>query len=322
VTAAIVVEVYAPEPAPDQLSTLIAACSRAAQPNECVTSDMKTGEPPLGVAIVHREGDHARIELGLRGTAQAEWSIRDLSFQPDDDELERYRAIGFAIGTLVARQFEPPPSPEPSVDDRATDSRVRKPPSSPAPPPRVEPPPSETKLEDTPRPPRRALRSTWLELHGTGGLALVPGPPALGGVLRAASELVPGGLFAVVETSYAERVGAPELHARFLDAALGLGQPLLQLRSLNWDVRLSFAVERLAVTAFDGSRQESALRWKPRIAASTFAHVPVSASIALSAGIGTSLDSKQSVIYVGDSQVAETPTFGFNGYIGVRVRLR
>src|SRR5215207_2215536 len=115
VPAAIVVEVYAPQPRPQELAVLISACSRAAAPNECITAEMRPADSPLGVAIVRREGDRARIELGLRGVVSAEWSTRDLVFQPGDDELERYRAIGFAIGTLVAREMEPPEPPPPPV---------------------------------------------------------------------------------------------------------------------------------------------------------------------------------------------------------------
>ena len=126
--APVVVEVYAPQPSTAELAVLLAACSRAATPHDCISSDNKSPDPPLGVAIVRRDGDHARIELGLRSVVNAEWSTRDLVFQPGDDELERYRAIGFAIGTLVAREIEPPLPPPVSA---------RKPP---APPPWVESP--------------------------------------------------------------------------------------------------------------------------------------------------------------------------------------
>ena len=59
---------------------LIAACTRAAAPNECITSDVRSSESPLGVAIVRRDGERARIELGLRGTVRSDWSTRDLVF--------------------------------------------------------------------------------------------------------------------------------------------------------------------------------------------------------------------------------------------------
>src|SRR5262249_180909 len=154
--------------------------------------DVKSQEPPLGVAIVHRDGDRARIELGLRSSQASEWSSRDLVFKPGDDELERYRALGFAIGTLVARQTEP---------------AAPAPPEAPAPPPPSSPPPPAAvpaKVPPPPRPrPERRARATWLDLSGSVGLGLIPGPPRVGSSLRAATELVPSGLFAVAETSYA-----------------------------------------------------------------------------------------------------------------------
>ncbi|HYQ17585.1 MAG TPA: hypothetical protein VEQ58_17550, partial [Polyangiaceae bacterium] len=174
----IVVEVYAPPPRPAELTALIAACTRAAAPNECVSSDAKSVDAPLGVAIVRRDGERARIELGMRTAPSAAWSTQDLIFQSGDDELERYRAIGFAIGTLVARQAEPEPAPKAAEPAPPLPPPLVAPTSEPAP--RVESPKTE------PAPTRRGSRSAWLDAGGNVGLGLVPGPPRAGGTLRAA----------------------------------------------------------------------------------------------------------------------------------------
>lgn len=314
--APIVVEVSAPEPRPSELAALIGACTRAATPNECITSDVKSSEPPLGVAIVRREGDRARVELGLRGTTRSEWSTRDLVFQPGDDELERYRAIGFAIGTLVAKQVEPPPPPAPS-------STVDAPPPPPSPPPsspvssKTEPP--KPAVPAAPPPPR----ATWLEVGGNVGLGLIPGPPRVGAAFRTASELKPGGLFAVLETSYAERVGEPSLRVRWLGMALGVGHPLTSgLRTLGVDVRLTFALERLSLTARDGERSAGDTRWKPGVAAGIDAHWDVRPPFSLLIGASTFVDPSHTVVLVGGEQVGETPALGLGGFLGLRLLLR
>ncbi|RYZ01528.1 MAG: hypothetical protein EOO73_35290 [Myxococcales bacterium] len=308
--APIVVEVYAPQPSVQELSVLIAACRRAAAPNECASSDAKTTEPPLGVAIVRREGDRAHIELGLRGVASAEWSTRDLVFQPGDDELERYRAIGFAVGTLVARQTEPPAAEAPE------------PPSEP---PSVPPTPIKPELaapEAAPAAPARPLRSTWVDVAGQVGLGLIPGPPRVGAAFRAASELAPRGLFAVAELGYAERPGEPTLRARWLHLSLGVGHPLSQLRSLGVDVRLALALERLAVTAVDGGRSQGEARWKPGAVAAVDGRWDFAPPVGLLLSAATFIDPERTFIRSGGQPAGETPALGLSGYVGFRLRLR
>ncbi len=311
--APIIVEVYAPQPSSQELSVLLAACRRAAAPNECVSSDVKTSEPPLGVAIVRRDGDRARIELGLRAAVSAEWSTRDLVFQPGDDELERYRAIGFAVGTLVARQVEPQaaeaPAPQPAVESPA-----------PRPEPSAPPPlPAERSEKTAPSPPR----GTWVDVAGQVGLGLIPGPPRAGGGFRAASELVPRGFFGVAELGYAERLGGEgSLRARWLSVSLGVGHPLSQLRSLGVDVRLALALERLAVTSQDGESSQGDSRWKPGIVAAIDGLWDVAPPVGIVLSAATFIDPERTVIKSRGEVVGETTALGLNGYVGLRLRLR
>ncbi len=309
--APIVVEVYSPPPQPQELAVLIAACSRAAAPNECITSDMRSGESPLGVAIVRREGERARIELGLRGTSRADWSTRDLVFQPGDDELERYRAIGFAIGTLVARRTEPPAPPTPA-------EKKSPPPSEPV---RTAPvsQPSEAPAPEAPR-----TRATWLELAGSVGMGVIPGPPRYGATFRAASEIVPGKLFGTAETSYSQQGKAGDaLRVRWLSLALGVGHPLVpQLHSLGVEARLQLVVERLSFTAVDEGQTDAAVRWKPGISAALDAHWQAAPPVGFVASALAHLDPARTVVRSGGTQVGETPALAVAGFVGVRLKLR
>lgn len=310
--APIVVEVYAPQPSAQELGALIAACRRAAAPNECVSSDVKTSEPPLGVAIVRREGDRARIELGLRGGPSAEWSTRDLVFQPGDDELERYRAIGFAVGTLVARQVAP------AVAETETETAPSEP--EPSPPPSVVAPP--TSLPPPPTVVSGPLRSTWVDVAGQAGLGLIPGPPRAGGAFRTASELAPRGLFAVAELGYSERLGGSTLRARWLHVSVGVGHPLSRLRSLSVEVRLALALERLAVTAVEGQRSQADSRWKAGAVAAIDGHWEFAPPVGLLLSAATFIDPKRTLIRSGGEVAGETPALGLGGYLGLRLRLR
>jgi hypothetical protein len=323
VPSPIVVEVYAPQPRPQELAVLIAACSRAAAPNECITSDVKSAEPPLGVAIVRREGERARIEVGLRGVVSADWSTRDLIFQPGDDELERCRAIGFAIGTLVARQVEPPapppPEPKPKPPPDAAEPSVR--PAKSAPSARRSREPERPSLP-APRVEARA-RSTWLDFSGGLGLGLIPGPPRVGGVLRAGSELSPAGFFGSAEIGYAERAGDPQLRVRWLNMALGLGHPLApRLRAIGIDLRLLVALERVSFTAVDGERSDSAARWKPGLAGAIDGHWDATPALGLVVSVATQVAPARTVIRTGGNQAGETPGLGLSGFIGLRLKLK
>ena len=309
--APIVVEVYAPQPRPQELAVLLAACSRAAAPNDCIASDVKTSDAPLGVAIVRRDGDRARIELGLRALVSAEWSTRDLVFQAGDDELERYRAIGFAIGTLVKRQVEPAPSappPEESAPPVAKD---------------VEPKPAPPERPRRSVPPPRRLRATWLDIAGSVGLGLIPGAPRAGGSLRAASELVPRGFFGVAETGYAERSADPNLRVRWLSMGLGLGHPLApDLRSVGIDVRLLVVLEHMSLTAVEGQRSAGAARWKPGVTVAIDGHWDFAPPVALVLSAASFIDPERTVVRTGGQDAGETPALGLSGFCGLRLKLR
>jgi len=310
--APVVVEVYAPQPSTQELAVLLAACSRAAAPHDCISSDLKSADAPLGVAIVRRDGDRARIELGLRSVVSAEWSTRDLVFQPGDDELERYRAIGFAIGTLVARQAEPPP-PAPA------ESAPQPAPPPPSVVPLTPPPVRERPVGPAPDQPRAA----WIDAAGSVGLGLIPGPPRAGGTMRAALELVPRGAFGVAEGGYTERNGDPNLRVRWLSVALGVGHPLApNLRSLGVDVRVLFVVERMSLTAQAMSGVQDALRWKPGVTAAIDGHWDFSPPVGLVVSAATFIDPERTVIHVAGDEAGETPALGLSGFLGVRLKLR
>jgi hypothetical protein len=313
VPAPVVVEVYAPQPSTQELSVLLAACSRAATPHECVDAESKGSEPPLGVAIIRREGDRARIELGLRSVVTAQWLTRDLVFQPGDDELERYRAIGFAIGTLVARERETEPASSPAPDAPAT-----------AEPPLSASPRPPAKAPERPAPPARTQRrAAWVDAAGSLGLGLVPGPPRAGGSLRAALELVPHGAFGVVEGGYAERSGEPSLRVRWLTAALGVGHPLApHLRSLGVDVRLLLVLEHISFKARVGSASEDAARWKPGVSAAIDGHWDFAPPVGIVVSAATFIDPKRTEVNVGGDQAGETPGLGLSGFVGLRLKLR
>jgi hypothetical protein len=148
--ALIVIEIAAPKVSESALSVLVAACSRAARDAECVLARNASDEQPAAVAIVTLQSeDKIRVEVGVRQGDHDSWRTKDFAFLAADESMDRWRAVGFAIGTLAES------NPAPGQD---TSERVPPPAAMPAQPPRSTPssttpsstPPSSTPPSSTP----------------------------------------------------------------------------------------------------------------------------------------------------------------------------
>lgn len=289
---------------------LTAACSRAAAPIECVT-DARGEDAPLGVAIIRRDGDRARIEVGLRGDAGPEWTTRELDFQPGDDETERLRALGFAIGTLIGERREvSDPEPQPAAPPRASSPRAQL---------KVVPKPPQPSSLVTRPPPRRL----WFDAAAQLGLGLVPGPARTGALLRAGLEFAPGAMFAVAETGYSARLAQGAVSARWWTLAAGVGHPVGETSErFGLELRGELLLEHLRIGAHSDERSDVAERWKPALAAALDARLLLSSPVSALFSASAVFDPRRSVVRVSGADVAETPTLGLNGFLGLRVHAR
>jgi hypothetical protein len=236
--APIVVDVGIADPQHELASALIDACSQAAAGagTDCrLVRDAPNG-PYSAIAIVTwEEGDRARVEVGLRREPTSEWRTRELTFQAADAEIERYRSVGFVIGTVAT-----------AAHDEATAAPREKeaPPPSPAPvlvPPPVEVSHPAAKAQPAPSAPPR--RYGWLGIVGTIGGGLDHGGPRYGGQLWLGVRVVPH-LAALVSGGASVRPrDASGLSARWLDGAVGLGVSAGAASSLHADLRAQCLVE-------------------------------------------------------------------------------
>jgi hypothetical protein len=109
----IVIEIAAPKVSESALSVLVSACSRAARDAECVLARNSNDAQPAAVAIVTLQSeDKIRVEVGVRKGAHDSWRTKDFAFLASDEMMDRWRAVGFAIGTLA--ESNPPPEQETS----------------------------------------------------------------------------------------------------------------------------------------------------------------------------------------------------------------
>ncbi len=245
--APIVVDVGVAEPQRELASALLDACSQAAAGAgaECrLVRDAPNG-PYTAIAIVTwEEGDRARVEVGLRRVPASEWRTRELTFQTADADVERYRSVGFVIGTLAtaardegaapskgaapagdgaapngANAPSSPPAKDSSPKKGVEATPLERPKSEPAP----EGPPPEAPVPEGPSTPRVPRQYGWLGVVGTLGGGLDHGAPRYGGRAWLGVRVLPHvALLATGGTSWRAR-DAKGLAARWYEAGLGFG---------------------------------------------------------------------------------------------------
>jgi len=233
--APVVIDMGIAEPTEVMVASMIEACTKAVGDGECHLVRSAPQGQYRAIAILTWEGpDKVRIEVGLRRDEGTEWRTRALSFQPEDVELERFRSVGFVVGTLATEEEQQAPEP------------VVAPPPPPPPAPRAAPPPPTPPPVPSPRP-LRPMSSVGLV--GTMGGALDEGAPRYGAALR-------GRLGISSFIGVAASVGASvrpedqrELSLRFLDAGLGLAFVLYRPEPLGAELGVEAVLESFRASA-------------------------------------------------------------------------
>jgi len=241
--APVVIDMGVAEPAEALIASMVEACTKAVGDGQCHLVREAPQGPYRAIAILTWDGpDKVRIEVGLRRDDGTEWRTRSLSFQTEDVELERYRSVGFVVGTLATEEIDAPPPP----------------PAEPSPPPvpvkRVAPPPSPS----PPAPPSPAARPvSSIGLVGTLGGALDQGGPRYGATLRGRIGFASWiGVAASVGGSVRPRDDR-ELALRFLDAGLGLAFVLHRPHPVGAELDIEAVLESFRADA-EASGQSAA----------------------------------------------------------------
>jgi len=237
-------------PSKDQalVQMLLDACSRAASPVKCVSAEsVDTGSvSALALVVWFSESEGVRIQVGAkRGEQKGDWVSRQISFDADDQERERWTTAGFVVGTLAERFLDVPatkPEPVAETDAAAPAAPVAAP----------EPSPPEPEPEPEPEPASRAPARLDLEMAALVGPVLDQGPWRVGGMLGLAYQ---GRGWPVFLYSAARQSWRPEdagVALRVTEGEAGGGVALGS--GAHWAVkaRAAFAFERL-YARFDGS---------------------------------------------------------------------
>jgi hypothetical protein len=311
--ALIVIEISAPKVSDDALAVLVSSCTRAARGAECVLAKNAADASPSAVAIVSLQTeDKMRVEVGVRQGDHDSWRTKDFSFLAADESMDRWRAVGFAIGTLAESNAVPSPA-----------APTAAPPPPPPPPPPSPPPPSP------PVPPAQkpapGLR-VFVAAVGLFGPGLDRGPARLGSKLGI--ELAPPRLpfYFSFDGSASTRVARGEQGAtvRWFDVSAGPGLALLgSLNHSGLQLGATLLAERFDASAstLDG-RSESQARWLFGVEGALGGRVEVAPDLFLVADLDAARLSGTTEVKVLGLLDGTAPTFRYLGSFGLRVRLR
>jgi hypothetical protein len=299
----VVIDVGVVDPPRELTSVLVEACNRAAAETECHLMREAPEGPYAAIAIITWDAeDRVRIEVGLRRETGAEWRSREIAFQKADLDTERYRSVGFVIGTLATSTVDPesgetepaPPEPEP-------------PPPAP-PPPLVAPKP-------TPKPPRAPTRSRgFVGLSGGVGAGLDQGAPRFGGNLRAGFRVIPR-LSLLVSAGASLRPRDDQgLLLSWLDAGLGVGYSLGAPSATHLELRLEFLAEHFSADA-ETARARTLVAARPGLDGV----IMVSELVGITAGVEGTLRSSVTHLSVNDVDAGQTLRFEPGAALGVRL---
>jgi hypothetical protein len=252
--APVVIDLGVADAPRESIQVLVDACTQAAAETQCHLVREAPEGPYAAIAIVTWEAnDRIRIEVGVRRAEGAAWRSRELSFQPGDVEIERYRSVGFVIGTLAVA-----PDPERAGLPAVTPKQEKSLPAEPPPPP-LAPAPSERL---PPRPGPTPLQG-WVSVSAVAARAFSEGAPRLGGSFRVGVRLVSSLTMMVSAGASSRRRDERGLLLGWLDAGLGLGVALGPPTSSRVELRLDALVERLSAEARSTSDVDTAGRTQP-----------------------------------------------------------
>jgi hypothetical protein len=305
----IVIDVGVTDPPRELTNVLVEACSQAAIESPCHLMREAPEGPYAAIAIVTWEGtDRVRIEVGLRRETGAEWRSRLITFQPADLELERYRSVGFVVGTLTTgAQDEQPakPAPAPAVE-----------PAPPAPVAPLVPPPARPK-----EPPSSDAARGFVGLTGLVGAGLDEGGPRFGGNLRAGIRAIER-LAVLVSAGAAVRARDDNgLSLTWIDAGLGLGYALGQPARAHAELRLEFIAERFTADARTESRTDTHGRTQLAARLGADGVWMLSGVFGVVAGVEATFRPSKTHLKVDDVEVGSTLVVDPAGTLGVRFEL-
>lgn len=323
---------------------LLEACTAAVFNAVCVPiSEGRDAETV--VLVVWRGPRTARVEVLGRSGEQSRW-VRDLEFEATDATVERWRSVGYAVGTLaseaaVARGESAEPADRGKAPSEAAPKGTEAPASATTtsasgPATRAEGDAARARSSgsertltaaaaDEPRGPGTTFRmAPWsAEAGALLGTAITGGGPRAGAFVRGNRAF--DGPFATAAFSYSLR-GADEqgVSAHFIAMSLGGGWEFQPAGWVGLHARGELVLEHLIVEIDDEAqgRTDSTSTWVGGGRASIAVSIPADSLVAFLLGGDATLRARRTDIRVGSTPVGSIPVADFVLDAGLRVQWR
>ncbi len=299
----VVVQIAPSDPEPQLVEMLLDACSEGIRQATCVRADSATDGATWGVAIVSwRDDDETRvqIEFGKRQDGASEWQSREVVFEATDRREERWRTVGYTVGTLAGREASTPARPlaDPVV-------------ANPAPPRTKEEPATVTPV----------TRQEWLRLGGafTGGPGLTDGPWRGGGQARVtAIPLAP--LFATASARHLQSARQSGVACRWTGLSVGLGGQV-ELEPLRIDLDAELLAENLRADLAEGTLHDAGQHWSLGALGRAAVSWPNRGRVGLITSVETWTRRDSTVVSLRNAPVGRWPASGWSLSIGAELRV-
>lgn len=274
----------------DLRRALLQACTDTVQVAVCVSSD--TARHAAALALVFwKPSGRVRIEVGSKDAPGGQtWSSRELEFSSKDAPVERWRAAGYAAGTLASlvvrgdragARTSPPPAtaaedkgghdaeaPSASADAARTPepgsaAPTEKPAAKPPPPPLAPEPATEREKEDEDqaKPSRSYERPAELwqwafDVAGVYGSGISRKNWRTGGLVRVSRAF--GGPFVTASVGYAwEHLPSSGIDVKWVSPSIGVGYAIPLGKMFTLEARAELVAELLHAREVDPTTGEA-----------------------------------------------------------------
>lgn len=321
----------APPPTPSEpVAVLEQACTESMYRARCAvagSSDVEAGSgAPLAVAIVSWQDEgklRVRIEVGVRQAGRQKWMVRTISFHAEDDAVERWRAVGLTVGTLVgeaAPEVAGPPAPR-DAEKQPEENTARAPLPRPA-----TTAPAADAVESTEGTPVSSAGVWFAELGAFGASGVEDTHLRLGAYGTVGHRFAGSHVFVLGTPAYAEELGTAEgLSVGRLTLAGGAGvQVPIPWYSSTLQLRLEGLAERLHVAVEDPStgQRDAGSHWTPGVRAGVDSIWPLGGAWSLVVGGSVWTLWNRTEVRIHGQAVSTDAPFGAGLGIGLRGELK
>jgi hypothetical protein len=226
---------------------VVGACSEALASGECAVAT-PAAEAAVRARVMWDGAEHRHAFVWVESTAGGhDGAQRWLSFAETDSAEQRWRSVGFVVGTLAGDiAAAPPPKPPPLPSPRPP---TVAPPPWPAP---VSPATGPSPPAEEPRLPGVGWAGLGLDARAHAAWESADGAARAGVGLGLLVALGTDSLFASAGFRYLAAIGAPgALDVAWLGGEAGLGLRVSLDPHLTLEATAAFALERLVASAFD-----------------------------------------------------------------------